>query len=781
MTISGVGIVNNSSTTQTFTSAFLDGGYTMANSATTGTTAFQLSNGGVLVLRNSSNAGTSNVTVVGGGSRILLFDSASLASATVSLVNGGFIPFVDSSSGGTANVTLSGAASNIDLTGLTTAGTTIGSVAGASGQVLLGTKQFVVGGSNASTTFGGIISDTGGAGSIVKAGSGIWTLTGANTYGGGTTVTAGTLQLGTGGSLASTGALTVNGGTFDLNGNVQTVGALSGSGGAITLGSGTLTTNSASSTTLASTIMGTGALVKQGAGTLTLTGNSSYSGGTTVLGGLVNLATAGNFGTGPITLNGGGLQWASGSTTDISPRLAALGTAGGRLDTNGNTVTLASAITGTGGFTKVGQGTLILTGTNSYSGGTTVSAGVLQGTTSGLQGNIVNNAMVAFNQGSSGTYAGGMSGTGGVSIASGGIVRFTGTNSYTGPTTVTGSGLVVNGGLAQNGGAFSAEVNAQGQGDRVNVNGAATINGGTVQLVAMPGTYGIRTTYTILNATAGVSGVYSGGAGNFGFLTPSLSYTANSVLLTLALQGNAFSSLLNATRNQRAIGAALDQSYSTATGNFATAIGALASLSIQQAGPALTAISGQPYTDTSTAAIAASQLILNTVEQQITAAHGQGSQPGTRVALAQACDVACDGEVVPSRLSAWMSGAGGFGSVGGGTNADTLTYNVGGAAAGIDWRLDPRFLLGAAISYTGGRQWVGDLNGSANDDNYTGMFYASFTQGGFYADAMAGYAYADTQVQRVVTIPGLQTATANGRVGISQFLGQVEMDYGIGV
>ena len=45
----------------------------------------------------------------------------------------------------------------------------------------------------------------------------------------------------------------------------------------------------------------------------------------------------------------------------------------------------------------------------------------------------------------------------------------------------------------------------QGQSDRVNVSGTATINGGTVQLVAAPGNYGTSTTYTILNATGGVS------------------------------------------------------------------------------------------------------------------------------------------------------------------------------------------------------------------------------------------------------------------------------------
>ena len=72
----------------------------------------------------------------------------------------------------------------------------------------------------------------------------------------------------------STGALTVNGGTFDMSdvfGGVQTVGALSGAGGTIALGANTLTTNSAANTTLASRDhRHRRLLVKDGSGTLTL-------------------------------------------------------------------------------------------------------------------------------------------------------------------------------------------------------------------------------------------------------------------------------------------------------------------------------------------------------------------------------------------------------------------------------------------------------------------------------------------------------------------------------
>ena len=67
--------------------------------------------------------------------------------------------------------------------------------------------------------------------------------------------------------------------------------------------------------------------------------------------------------------------------------------------------TYAGVMSGSGSLTKIGAGTLTLSGANTYSGGTTVSAGILSGTSISLQGNIVNNATVNFNQAVAGTYS----------------------------------------------------------------------------------------------------------------------------------------------------------------------------------------------------------------------------------------------------------------------------------------------------------------------------------------------------------------------------------------
>ena len=134
--------------------------------------------------------------------------------------------------------------------------------------------------------------------------------------------------------------------------------------------------NAANAFTISEAIGGSGGLTKTGSGILVLSGSNSYSGGTTINMGTISFAN-GAFGAGNITFGGGTLQWATGNSQDVSgngitligPGVAAT------LDTNGNNVTLAGALCGSGGLTKAGPGTLILTGSNSYSGGTTLAAG----------------------------------------------------------------------------------------------------------------------------------------------------------------------------------------------------------------------------------------------------------------------------------------------------------------------------------------------------------------------------------------------------------------------
>lgn len=98
-------------------------------------------------------------------------------------------------------------------------------------------------------------------------------------------------------------------------------------------------------------------------------------------------------------------------------------------------------ITGTGSFTKTGNEVLTLSGTNSYTGGTTVNAGTLKGNTISLQGNIVNNGAVIVEQATDGVYGGNITGTGSFTKNSNNILTLSGVNSYSGGTTVSAGTL----------------------------------------------------------------------------------------------------------------------------------------------------------------------------------------------------------------------------------------------------------------------------------------------------------------------------------------------------
>ena len=141
---------------------------------------------------------------------------------------------------------------------------------------------------------------------------------------------------------------------------------------------------------------------------------------------------------------------------------------------------ITSAIAGAFGLTISG-GSVTLGGANTYTGGTTVAAGAsLTGTTSSLQGNIVDNGSVTFSQATAGTYAGNISGIGSVSITGGGTIIFRGTNSYTGGTIVGGGMLALSGSMIGNLSILPGATFVSGGGYAVSPS-STLANGGTFQ------------------------------------------------------------------------------------------------------------------------------------------------------------------------------------------------------------------------------------------------------------------------------------------------------------
>lgn len=281
------------------------------------------------------------------------------------------------------------------------------------------------------------------------------TLTGINTYTGGTNLNAGTLAVsadnnlgdaaGTltfnGGTLQNTAAfsttraitLNAGGGTFQTDADLSAAGAIGGTGSLTKTGGGTLTlsgnnnygsttisagtlqvgnggtsgslgtgaaTNNASlvfnrsdDITAANDIGGTGTLTQAGSSTVTLSGTNTYTGGTNLDAGTLSVSADNNLGdaTGALTFNGGALQTTAAFST---ARTITLNAGGGTIQTDAD-LSAAGAIGGTGSLTKTGGGTLELLGANNYGGSTTISAGTLQvgngGTTGSLGSGAVTN------------------------------------------------------------------------------------------------------------------------------------------------------------------------------------------------------------------------------------------------------------------------------------------------------------------------------------------------------------------------------------------------------
>jgi autotransporter-associated beta strand protein len=163
---------------------------------------------------NTTTAANANITATGG----------------VNGSDGGVISFQEQSKGSNASITLSGNA-ELDISHHDMPGVTIGSLAG-QGSVFLRTNTLTVGSNDQSTTFSGVIQDSGG---LTKSGSGTLTLTGNNLYTGSTTVTAGALVANNRrGSATGTGSVNVNAGTLGGKGIISgavTIGTGSGSGG----------------------------------------------------------------------------------------------------------------------------------------------------------------------------------------------------------------------------------------------------------------------------------------------------------------------------------------------------------------------------------------------------------------------------------------------------------------------------------------------------------------------------------------------------------------------
>jgi autotransporter-associated beta strand protein len=583
-------------------------------------------------------------------------------------------------------------------------------------------------------TLAGTISGTG---AVNQIGNGTTILTGANSYAGVTTIAAGTLQIGNGGTAGTLGT------------------------GAV-VNNATLAFNRSDALVVANDISGAGTLMQSGAGTTALTGSNTYTGATEVLAGTLQAGAANVFG------NLSAATVAAGATLDLNGFDQALGSLAGAgsvmlgaatLTAGGNdaTTTFSGVISGAGGLVKAGLGTLTLTGANTYTGATTVDAGTLR-----VNGSIATSSLTRVNAGAI------LGGTG-----------IVGNTSINGGTLSPGASIgtiAVQGNLAFSTAAtYLVEVSSSAA-DRTQVSGTAKL-AGTVN--AQISDAGLARRYTILSAAGGLGGTTFGSLNTDSLpanLAASLSYTGTDVILNLAA---ALGSAGGLNRNQQAVATTID-AFFNAGGTLPSGFVTLFGLSGPSLGHALTQLSGEHGTGFKPAGNLSTGMFLNLMldpfvsgrDGAFGAAMGFAPpaapsrvQTDAESAMAAALPVKAYPPVMPGweqRWNVWGAAYGGRARRDGDplAGSNDLSANTAGAALGADYRVAPGSVLGVATAIGETRWRVAGLGSGRAEVAQVGG-YASTRWNAFYVSAAAAFAWHRAATDRTLAVAGIDRLEAD--------------------
>ncbi len=362
------------------------------------------------------------------------------------------------------------------------------------------------GGGGRGVVFNGAGTLTNAAGASISGGQG-----GENAISSGGVGPTGVAVAFLGGTGNLTNAGTINGdvtmGNFANNVTLIAGGVINGALNMSFNSSSTLTLAGTGNQNLSAAVTGdltfNGSLIKQGSGTWTLDYILGYSGGTTLEGGALQIFSASVLGVGDVRFSGGTLKYGSGMTDDLSAQFSTAADQLYSLDTNGNNVTFATALTSVGGsLTKSGAGTLTLSAANTYSAGTTLQGGILQAANAGALGAgpiTFSGGTLQYGPGITQDFSSQFSG------AAGQLYRIdTNGNNVTFASSLTSSGATL-----EKLGAGTLTLTGFEP-----LTGSTTVSGGTLQLGSVVGSFDS----VVLIGSNGTSGGNTGGTGGDGVL-----------------------------------------------------------------------------------------------------------------------------------------------------------------------------------------------------------------------------------------------------------------------
>ncbi len=501
---------------------------------------------------------------------------------------------------------------------------------------------------------------------------------------------------------------------------------------------------------------------------------------------------------------------------------------------DGATTLLGVPLIGDGGIDKRDNGTLVLAGLNSYSGGTTVSAGTLRGNSGSLQGAILNNASLVFQQDSDATFAGTLSGTGNTFKRGYGRLLLTGYNDFSGNFTVEDgvlqvgetaevpppvasfarmalfaaplgdvldAAVVVNSGAGLSGTGTVASVVNHGtvqpgpngnltvSGDFTNasdgtlsinltplptrylaVGGSANLAGRLNLFAAAP--YAGDTTYTLLTADGGISGTFD--SDNIG----SLGVASNLAFIDTTLSYGSNEVSLSVARNGVAFAdvALSDNQRGVAVALDSAAApaslrSAITSMDVTSAQAAFDGLSGEIHASTASVLLDDSRYLRNTVNDRMR--QGDCGNGDPRSVLAPASGQQSSNGCQGQGVG-WMTALGGWANHDGGSGVASVDRDLSGFMLGFDNNLDEQWRAGIAAGYSKTSLDANRRGSDASVDSYHLATYLSYQLDAFAARMGAGYSWHDIDSKRNVVVGNeREELKAKYKAGSAQVFGEV--------